>query len=129
METDKRKHVRLCPDNFLATITLIPQPPEKQISFDGTVVDISYDGIKIKLDKPITANIEKAEINIDLKMPGSGVPLTIKGNIKHLCNKSEYGLQYSEENTGSDIEHLMFECTRASSNKSQPVERSFKKIA
>lgn len=119
METDKRKHVRLCPDNFLATITLIPQPPEKQISFAGTVVDISYDGIKIKLDKPITANVEKAEIIINLTLPDSGVPLSIKGNIKHLCNKSEYGLQYSEENTESDIDHLMFECTRASSNKTQ----------
>jgi len=126
VETDKRKHRRFYPDNFLASITLILESsPKKKIKIEGTVVDMSYTGIKIKLDSPIDEDIQEAEIHINLMMPESGVPITIKGTIKHLQNKSEYGLQYSEKDLGLDIDHLMFECIKEvaiSEKSSQEIE-------
>lgn len=112
MDTDKRKHPRFCPDNILANISLAPEAPEKKISVDGTVVDMSYTGIKIKLDSPINADVKEAEITINLTMPESDVPVSISGVIKHLNTESEYGMQYSENCSEQEIDNLMFECIK-----------------
>ena len=112
MKTDKRKHQRFHPENFLATVTLTTEPSGEKINFEGTVVDMSYTGIKIKLNSPINIELDKAEININLIMPESGIPLSIKGVIKHFHKQSECGLQYTGKDSGSDINNLMFECIK-----------------
>ncbi len=112
METDKRKHPRFCPENLLANITLAPKAPEKKISINGTVVDMSYTGIKIKLNSPLSTDLKEAEITINLTLPESDIPVSIKGIIKHLNTESEYGLQYSENCSDNEIDNLMFECIK-----------------
>jgi len=116
MEKDQRIHPRFCPNDLLAKITIAPEPPQKKINFEGTVVDMSYTGIKIKLNTPINTDITEAEIIIKLTMPESGIPVSITGNIKHLNNESEYGLQYSEKCSEQDIDNLMFECIKKVDN-------------
>lgn len=113
METDKRKHHRFCPENILAKITMTLESPVKKISYEGSVVDMSYTGIKIKLNSPINIDIKEAKINIELTMPESRIPISIRGIIKHLDKKLEYGLQYIEKNLGQDIDNLMFECIKS----------------
>jgi len=112
--TDNRKHPRFCPNGLAASISIEPPPPDEKLTFDGTVVNISYTGIKIKLSTPLNTDIPDSFLLISLKLPESGVPVTIRGMIKHL-NNTECGLQYSSE---KDLEHtvdsLMFECIKIS---------------
>jgi len=112
--TDNRKHPRFCPNGLAASISIEPPPPDEKLTFDGTVVNISYTGIKIKLSAPLNIDIPDSLLHISLTLPESGVPVTIRGTIKHLNNNSECGLQY----TGKDLEHtvddLMFECIKIS---------------
>ena len=80
-----------------ANITIEPIPPADEIILEGIVVDMSYTGIKIKLNKPLRGDIPVSDILIKLTLPESGVQVSIHGIIKHLNTGSECGLQYSEK--------------------------------
>ena len=112
MDNDNRKHPRFKPNGLVANIIIEPPPPADEIILEGTVVDMSYTGIKIKLKTPIREDMPESEILIRLIMPESGVPVSIHGIIKHLNAESECGLQYSENHLEHDVDDLMFECIK-----------------
>ncbi len=112
MDTDKRKHLRFNPQGLSAKITIVPLEPADEITLQGTVVDMSYSGIKIKLSAAIPENISQSKIRIDMKMPGSGIPITIRGVIKHWNDDSVFGLHYSHEHPENEVDDLMFECIK-----------------
>lgn len=78
----------------------------------GQVVDMSYNGIKIHLDAPILESLDGRHINIKLVLPESGIPLTIKGIIKHQVSGSEYGLSYDDAVSHEFLDEFIFECTK-----------------
>ena len=119
MDTDKRRHPRFSPNGLVASITIEPPPPDDEIILEGTVVDMSYTGIKIKLKTPIREDMPVSEILIKLIMPESGVPVSIHGFIKHLNAESECGLQYSENHPEHEVDDLMFECIKMASDHIQ----------
>ena len=119
MDTESRKHPRFSPNGLVAIITIDPPPPADEIILEGAVVDMSYTGIKIKLDKPISHDILESEIRIELTMPESGIPVTIHGIIKHLNAGEEYGLQYSEKHPEHEVDDLMFECIKVADDHIQ----------
>ncbi len=119
MDKENRKHPRFCPKGLSAKISISPPPPQDKITLEGTIIDMSYTGIKIKLNSPFNESLQKSIILINLTLPESGVPITIHGTIKHLCNVSEYGLQYANTHTESDIDDLMFECIKITDNQVQ----------
>ena len=112
MNKENRRHPRFCPDNLTANISIEPPPPDKKFIIEGAVIDMSYTGIKIKLNMPIHSDISKSVILINLTLPESGIPLTIRGIIKHLNNRSECGLQYSDKHLEHKVDDLMFECIK-----------------
>jgi len=112
MNLDHRKHPRFCPDGLIAQITIVPPPPENQIKLEGRVLDMSYSGIKIKLDKALGRSFPVSDILISLVMPSSGVPVSIRGMIKHTDKQSECGLQYTDQFSENSIDDLMFECIK-----------------
>ena len=112
MDTDNRRHPRFSPYGLVANITIAPPPPAEEITLEGTIIDMSYTGIKIKLNTPISDDMSESEILIKLIMPESGVPVSIHGIIKHLNAESEYGLQYSEKHPEHEVDNLMFECIK-----------------
>ncbi len=112
MDTDKRKHLRFNPQGLSANITIDPPAPADEIMLQGTVVDMSYSGIKIKLSAAMPENIPQSKIRIDMKMPESGIPITIRGVIKHWNDESVYGLHYSAEHSENKVDDLMFECVK-----------------
>jgi len=114
MTEDNRKHPRFCPNELAASISIEPPPPDEKLTFDGTVVNISYTGIKIKLNTPLDIDIPNCLLHINLTLPESGVPVTIRGTIKHLNNNAECGLQYTEKNPEHAVDNLMFECIKIS---------------
>jgi len=119
MDSDNRKHPRFSPNGLVANITIDPPPPDEEITVEGTIVDMSYTGIKIKLNTPINGDVPVSEIQINLTMPESGVPVTIHGMIKHLNDKSECGMEYSENHPEHTVDDLMFECIKIANNDTQ----------
>ncbi len=112
MNKENRKHPRFYPSGLMASISIEPPAPEKKLVFKGTVIDMSPAGIKIKLTTPLNINAEENTIMINLTLPESGVPVTIRGVIKHLTNDSEYGFQYSDNNTNHEVDNLILECIK-----------------
>lgn len=112
MDTDNRRHPRFSPNGLIANITIDPPPPADEIILEGIVVDMSYTGIRIKLNTPISDDMPVSEIMIKLTLPESGVPVSIHGIIKHLNAEAECGLQYSEKHPEHEIDDLMFECIK-----------------
>lgn len=119
MEHEKRRHSRFNPKGLVANITIIPPPPLEEMLIAGTIVDMSYTGIKIKLENPVEKNISGSEIKIIFTMPDSGIPVAIHGMIRHLNNDFELGLQYSKDHPEHKIDGLMFECIKSSAQHVQ----------
>lgn len=109
---EKRKYPRYNPVGLDACVTIIATDSEYESTYEGIVIDFSYMGIKIKLNEPIKSNITECEIRIELTLPESGIPLTIRGKVKHISNQDEYGVQLVEEEKNYNLEELMFECIK-----------------
>lgn len=112
VEDEKRTRKRFSPEGLNAHITIDPPPPEKEIIINGVVVDMSYGGIKIKLDNPLAHDVEQAELRITIRLPESGVPLSIHGMIRHISDGEHCGMQYAERHSEEEMDSLMFECVR-----------------
>jgi hypothetical protein len=112
MDIDNRRHPRFSPNGLVANITIEPPLPADKIILEGIVVDMSYTGIKIKLNTPISDDIPVSEILIKLTLPKSGIQVSIHGIIKHVDAGLEYGLQYSEKYPEHEVDDLMFECIK-----------------
>ena len=119
MNQENRKYPRFCPNDLTASISIEPPPPGEKLTLEGTVINMSHAGIKIKLNTPVDIDIQKSALLINLTLPESGVPVTIRGMIRHLNNDSEYGFEYSERFQKSEADKLMFECIKVSDNNSQ----------
>ncbi len=112
MEAEKRRHPRFNPKGITASICIIPPSPDEEVSLQGTIVDMSYSGVKIKLSSAMPEDLPKSKIRIDLTLPESGIPFTINGVIKHISEPSECGFHYSEHHSEDEVDELMFECVK-----------------
>jgi len=112
MQIEKRKHKRYTTSNIAAVITISPPPPDEVISLEGTVLDMSQKGIKIKLFTPLPDAIPTSKILINIVMPESGLPIKIRGSIRHIKNNSECGINYHQEHCDNELNELLFECIK-----------------
>lgn len=112
-DIENRKHPRFNPQGLIANITIAPPPPAENILLKGIVIDMSYTGIKIKLSEMMPKDIPESNIQINLNLPESGLPFTIKGVIKYMNDDSECGMNYSNEHEEHDIDDFMFECVKS----------------
>ncbi len=108
MNAEKRAHNRIEPKELSAHIT-IKRPPDEELLTNGIVIDISYSGIKIKLDSPIIAETND-QITIDMKLPQSGIPISIHGVVKHRLPDSQCGIYFGDLHPEESVDDLMFEC-------------------
>jgi len=108
MNSEKRFHQRIEPTNLAAQIS-ITHLSAKPIISEGTVLDISYSGIKIKLSQPLA--VEKNDtITINLNLPKSGIPIAIHGIVKHRLSQSECGIYFGDLHPEESVDDLLFEC-------------------
>jgi hypothetical protein len=110
---ENRQHPRFNPQGLTADIIIEPMSSENMISVQGSIVDMSYTGIKIKLFEALPEHLPKSKIKISLTIPESGIPIRINGYIKHLNEQSECGLNYSEHHHEHEVDDLMFECIKS----------------
>ena len=110
MNSDNRIHPRIEPKNLAAHIKITRSPTEEFLS-DGQVLNISYSGIKIKLNSPIQAE-KNDQITISLQLPKSGIIVTIHGTIKHQLSNTECGVYFDDRHSEEYVDDLMFECVK-----------------
>lgn len=115
---ENRQRIRINPEGLTALIS-IKTPNKTEVMIDGQVIDMSYGGIKIRLRQPFSQLPEEAELRITLVLPESGVPVSIHGQIKHLLNQCECGLEYGQQHSESEFDDLMFECVKMAPHVSQ----------
>jgi hypothetical protein len=96
----------------LKAVRVIDTPEGDEFSLEGNVIDISYNGIKIKLNTPLVNISDLAEIKISLVLPESGIPVTIRGTIKHVQNNELVGMQYHSQQSDTALDQLIFECIK-----------------
>lgn len=109
LQAERRRSPRYCPKGLRAAICL--EPSHDLAYMEGEVVDISYTGIKIRLDTP-TAGHMAGKIRIQVQMPESGIPLTITGILKHQSTPTDIGLNYAESSNVIELDKFMFECIK-----------------
>ncbi|WP_347988854.1 PilZ domain-containing protein [Methylomonas sp. AM2-LC] len=111
MYTENRNCKRFNPVGLNAHI-VIDLPNGEEIVADGYVLDMSYNGIKIRLKRPLAYITEIAELRISLVLPESGITVSIHGNIKHVQQDHVFGLQYKHHHTENTLDNMMFECVK-----------------
>jgi len=118
VNADNRKHTRFELAGLAADIILSSESLDQKVALEGTVINLSYTGIKIRLSSPINEDMENSEILIKLTMPESGIPIAIHGVLKHINSNSELGLQFLSKED-QEMDSLMFECVKIASNHQQ----------
>lgn len=113
MQIDQREHQRYIPPDLNAVITISPPPPDDLISLEGTVLDMSHTGIKIRLHSAMPLDIPTSKILINIVMPKSGLPVKIRGFIRYMSEESECGIKYHKDHGEDELESLLFECIKA----------------
>jgi hypothetical protein len=112
MQLDQREHQRYSTPDLSAVITISPPPPDELISLEGIVLNMSHKGIKIRLHSAMPRDIPTSKILINIVMPQSGIPVKIRGFIRHISDESEYGINYHEDHCEDELESLLFECIK-----------------
>ncbi len=112
MNSERRKHPRYSLSGVAATLTF-NHPGLTQLQVNGEVIDMSCGGIKIHLDTPIIEELSGRQILIALSLPESGIPLTIRGIIKHQVSSMEYGLHCDSPIDQEYLDKFIFECTKS----------------
>ena len=112
MQTEKREYPRYTPSDLNATITISPPSPAGLIYLEGKVLDMSQNGIKIKLHSAMPIDIPKSKILIKIVMPQSGLPVKIRGFIRHMTTESECGINFHQEHNEDELKDLLFECVK-----------------
>lgn len=112
MKIDQREHPRYISSDLNAVIIISPPAPGELISLEGTVLDMSHKGIKIKLHSPMPDNIPTSKILINIVMPQSGLPVKIRGFIRHMNEESECGINYDKDHCNDELKNLLFECIK-----------------
>lgn len=106
MKSEKRNHKRIKPKGLKAG--LVFNSKNQEIALDADILDISYSGIRVKLKKPIAADME-GNIRINMTLPESNAPFCVHGILKHRASDDECAFHYVDHIHGS-IDDLMFEC-------------------
>ena len=114
---DKRKYPRFSLKGVHANIMISNPADDSSICLEGSMVDMSYSGIRIKLNAAMpqhlpAGNVKSSNVKIILTLPSSGMCCTIKGAIRHINTESEVGLHYSDYHKENEVDAFMFECIK-----------------
>lgn len=107
--SERRRYPRFNPIGLQAFITLdSTYEPSKLV---GEVLDISYTGIKIRLDTPSAGTME-GKIKIEIYLPENGIPISISGILRHRPTATDLGIQYLEHSNVVEMDKFLFECVK-----------------
>jgi PilZ domain len=106
---ERREHPRYNPPGLYATIKLGSELAP--IIIQGEIVDISYNGVKIRMELPANHALDNT-IKIELCLPDSETPLSIFGTLKHHSHFGELGFEYVDCPVVEALDSFMFECMK-----------------
>lgn len=112
MNAERRNRPRFNPEGLSAHLIIEPTLTQDSIVIEGSIVDMSYSGIRLRLHQRLQQTFEEAHIRIVIDLPQSGVPLSIQGMIRHVHEQTDCGLQYADHQE-QELDDCMFECIKS----------------
>jgi hypothetical protein len=109
---EKRQHSRILVQDLHAEICVTEPGACQQSILQGSVIDMSNSGIKIKLLSPMPHTSSMSKISIVLTNSNLSNPMTIKGMVRHISVNNECGVAFSNQTENADIDEFLFECVR-----------------
>lgn len=119
MTTEKRVYTRVKPENLQATITVFRHNDEdKSVLLSGKVLDISYRGLRIRLNHPAATDLDNYHIKIVFELPQSGIKANISGKLCHCQHETQLGLQFIGPLPEQELDAFLFECVKGQCSSS-----------
>lgn len=111
MVSERREHRRLKAPGVRAGVKF-NDVFGRETAIDADIVDISHSGIRVRLKQPL--NLEVGDkIKITMRLPNSGTPFSVHGQLKHRGADAEFGLAYHHhDHVKGSIDDLIFECVQ-----------------
>lgn len=113
MQVEQRDSPRYLSGTLNAVVHILPPSPSEEISLEGTVLDMSQKGVRIKLNTAMPDDIPDSKVIINIVMPKSGLAVKIQGYIRHINDDDVCGFHYHEDHCKDEINNLLFECVRS----------------
>ncbi len=122
MTIEKRIYTRVNPDNLQADITVFKPHDNEPLHISGKVLDISYRGVRIRLNRPAALNLDDCRIKISFVLPESGLEVNISGKLRHSRQSVDLGLQFSGPLPEQQLDAFLFECVKSRPSSAPQVE-------
>ncbi len=112
MTIEKRIYTRVNPENLQAEISVFKTDEDDPIRLSGKVLDISYRGLRIRLNRPAATDLGDCRIKIVFTLPQSGVKVNISGKLRHHQQDIQLGLQFTGPLPEQQLDAFLFECIK-----------------
>lgn len=109
--SEKRAYPRFRPEDLTAQL-IVGNDPKNRHRLSGKVLDIGFNGVKIQLTSPFPDIEHKERITIEVKLPITGIPITINGCIRYVSESTQFGLFCGNDTPREVMDKLLFECFR-----------------
>lgn len=100
---DKRRRIKR--DGLQAE--LVFHSATQEITLEADIIDITHNGIRIKLKQPIATDMT-GNVKINMTLPESHTPFSVHGILKHQTDDHECEVHY--DHVHGSIDDLLFEC-------------------
>lgn len=117
---EKRQHPRVKIQELHAEICVSAADPFQRCILQGSVLDMSNTGIKIKLLTAMPKIPAHSNISIVLTNVNLSTPLKIKGMLRHVSADNECGIAFSSQTSTLEVDEFVFECVRNNAFSAPP---------
>ncbi len=111
MQTDRRTAPRTEANGLDAKISVFQENGSLLVA-EANLLDVSRSGIKLRVKKPLIANTD-AKVQVEVILPGSGIPVIVNAVVIHNNFDTEFGIQYIDVRPEDPLEQLITECQKA----------------
>jgi hypothetical protein len=112
MMIEKRVYTRVTPENLEAKISVFKTDKSEPMVLSGQVLDISYRGLRIRLNQPAATDLNNCPIKIVFELPQSGVLVNISGKLCHCHQQTQLGFQFTGPPPEQQLDAFLFECVK-----------------
>lgn len=110
MQIDRRNDPRTEANGLDAKITVFQDNGSLFVA-EANLLDVSRSGIKLRVKKPLIANTD-AKVQLEVLLPGSGIPVIVNAIVVHNNLDTEFGMHYIDIRPEDPLELLIEECKK-----------------
>lgn len=108
MQNERRADHRIDAKGLEAKISVY-QPNGSILVADVNLLDVSRSGIKLRMIKPLIAEIDD-KVQLEVLLPDVNVPVIVNAVVVHTQLDSEYGMHYIDVRPEDPLDQLISVC-------------------